>query len=140
MKVLEGVNKGDRVLVSGPSGGLVAIGRCVGLTKTLVRLQGPMIGGDYLISTGKKRGDDQVSARPATPEELAAAEKELERRQAEKEEQERLARQAAYDALPEGIKLARAIEWWVNSNGEKKLAEAPLELLRGLAKWMEGRP
>jgi hypothetical protein len=71
---------------------------------------------------------------------LAAAEKELERRQAEKEEQERLARQAAYDALPEGIKLARAIEWWVNSNGEKKLAEAPLELLRGLAKWMEGRP
>jgi hypothetical protein len=111
MKVLDGVTKGDRVLVSGPSDGLITIGRCVGLTKTLVRLQGPMIGGDYLISTGRRRGDGRMSARPATPEELAAAEKELERRQAEKEEQERLARQAAYDALP------RARSWPGPSSG-----------------------
>lgn len=93
--------------------------------------------GEFSLATGERPGGRGSTAevgyfvRRATAEELAAAEKQLRDDDQREQAEEEAARRAAYDALPEGVKLARKLEFFASCSKAETIAEViPLETLR----------
>jgi hypothetical protein len=97
--------------------------------------------GEFSIHSGKKTGNGSnmlVQAVRASAEEIAVAESHLARELEEQEAERERQRRAEYDALPEEVKLAKKVYGFFQFGGtEKKIATMPIELLRGVAQWIE---
>lgn len=130
--------KGDRLLIYRDDR-LKDVASVIHETPTQLRVKSRRIlATTFSRRTGNGIGSAKVfSLRLATDAEIAAAEKELEAQRLEKEESEQRARQAAYDALPESVKLARSLMFYCDINTEKKLSEMPLGTLRAAVQWIE---
>ncbi len=71
---------------------------------------------------------------------VAQAEAEIAAETARLERERKAAAQAAYDALPESVKMAREICFFCDTRTEvSELAEAPLEVLKPLYQWIKER-
>lgn len=92
-------------------------------------------GSNYLRSTGMQVGDNRFQARPLTPEKKAEIEASIEERLERADAERKAKAQAAYDALPEAIKLARKLRYVCDMNSEADIAAAPIEHLRALVEW-----
>jgi hypothetical protein len=142
MGVLDPVLKGDKILVYDQAGKLVSIHECVSKTATTIMLTN---GRTFLKSTGKEKArkapggyvQGTLVARRPTKDELAAAEELLAKQKEEKRLEEEARKKAAWDALPENTKLARTIAGWLDFHGWEKLQQAPVDMLKPLAQWIE---
>jgi hypothetical protein len=133
--MLADLKEGDMVTIHDHNGRLVRTAKVSEIMKKTVRTGhgNPL----FSILTGKRIGGTTEFARPATAEQIAAAKQELAAR-----EQQRLARldaeqKAAYDALPEAVKLARTLGWLFDCNRDEKWETAPVEAMRALIQWAE---
>lgn len=127
------------VLTRIADGRRMATGLCCATSTTLAKFGG----GCYSRSTGNGRGDycKQFRLDSVTEEEskrIANEIQELDRAERElRWEAEQRDAKAAYDALPEVVKLARALCWMCDCNSEKAISEAPVEHLRGIVAWAQ---
>jgi len=142
--------EGDRMIVNDHSGNLIAVGRVerpdrykarffVRALETIHSASG--LSGFYSKKTGLMIDKESYRVRVASDAEWATAsgiiKSENEARYAQEEAEEERRRQAEYDALPEGVKLARRIEFGVANCSIDKLAKAPIETLRAMVEWMK---
>jgi hypothetical protein len=128
MKMFDNVKKGDEVTIHDHNGRLLRIAHVTAVTAT------QFTAGHTYLKTGKEKGGVRI-ARPTDTDKIAAAQAELDQRDREADEAEDRRRQAEYDALPESIKLGRSLQWICDCTSEKKIAEAPIELLRSIVEW-----
>jgi hypothetical protein len=129
------ITKGDRVTIHSADGTLIGVGTCHRPTSRQVGITGNGVTAlCYSLTTGKEVGGTRYFV-PATAEQLAHAEAELEERAEERERQRQAKHQAAYNALPESVKLARSLAWICDINGEAKISKAPIDALRAIVEW-----
>lgn len=123
----------------------MAIGKCSNVMVRQVRIYETFnpwdrsrYGGNYL-KRGVKVGDPQYTFEPIAADEVAAfwaaIQHDFESDIAKRNAEESARAQAAYDALTEAVKLARCLRWLCDCESEKRIAEAPIEHLRGLVEW-----
>jgi len=119
----------DLVIVRHSSARWMYVDKVTDMTLRLIRV-GRIT---YSRKTGQQIGGDRRIEFP-TREELAAAYEEIRLAREAAEQAKRAAEQAAYDALPESVKLIRQIQGFLNSWTEKRLVELiPLDALRAFA-------
>jgi hypothetical protein len=135
-KVLGEIEVGDTVTIHDRNGKLIDAGTCSRKINTRVRISHEIssLRRDYMIKSGKCIGRDQW-ARAATRKQYTEAVADLKRREAAKQAEADRDRKAAYDALPESIKLARELMGICDWQSEESLAGAPIEHLRGIVEW-----
>lgn len=94
--------------------------------------------GTFLLSTGAMVGGGRLKAVKPTLTELVAAETAIADRLNAKIAAEDAAKQAAYDTLPEEVKLARKLQFFCSaSNADKTISRMPIEVLRAAVAWIE---
>lgn len=145
-KTLRDLKPGDKVIVRNGDGSYFGYG-IVDAASDERRIVTHTDGRWYSDTAWSRRSAKMIGAgrhaeryiEPATDEQIAAAEAEEERRLQAKADEDDRRRQAEYDALPEAVKLARKLCYLCDTMGENKLAEAPIDHLRGLVAWAKER-
>ncbi len=116
-----------KLIVRDSKGKLVKVATVMRATATRYATKG---GKAYLIKTGKEVGGSNIATLVTSEADLVAAEAELDRLLEEAEQRRDAEAKAAYDALPEAIKLARKIRWFCDSESEEAVSFLPLDVLR----------
>jgi hypothetical protein len=142
--MLDGLSRGDAVTIHDPDGRLLAVGRVASASTNMVTIMDGHGGNLYMRSTGRVRHSDRIEggklfARPATPEQVEEATAELDRREADRLERLAADRRAAFDALPEPVRLARQLRYATDWIDEDDFGTAPLDALRAVVAWAESR-
>lgn len=103
-----------------------------------------MVGPKYSKKTFTEIGatiKNRCVARIVERDEFYKIEKALNEERIRKREQEYAEEEArlkaAYDALPDAVKCARAISWYCDRESEDCLADAPIEALKAIAEWIK---
>ena len=122
-----------------------AVGKCTHVGKKQARISSGLrrFSGSYSLKTGAMVGENGLTAVAISEQEAVQMRQEVEdRHQREADEREaqrdREAR-AAYDALPESVKLSRSMKWLCDCESEQTIAGAPIEHLRGIIAWAKER-
>ena len=132
--------RGERVIKRSEQGELLGIYIVVDVNskRVTVRAEDKKLPVQYSTTTGKRIGSSERIER-ATPQEIAAARETMEAERLERLERVEAEVRQEYESLPEGIKLARRLIGFTDSNHEEEVAEMPLELLRRFVAWIEAR-
>lgn len=131
------INPGQYIVVTRISDGrTMAAGLCRHVTATVAHYASK----SYSRATGIGRGEhkhlridpvEQADAERITGEIIERENAEREARYAADEAKGR----AAYEALPESIKLARSLKWLCDCESEAKIAKAPIDAMRAIVVW-----
>lgn len=138
--LLKDVTTGEKVLVYAPVAfgaemcRLVAVAEVIGVDRRQCRIRNY---GAFSLSTGNQFGGGEKFFRRAGAEELAKSQAKLDAEAEESERKSEAEKKAAYDALPEEVRLARKLEFFCNVNSEKTIARMPLDVLRAAVAWVE---
>lgn len=127
------VERGDLVIIKRiDTGEITAVSRVYLVQSRWFQTSGY---GSFLLSNGNAVNDGRTKAIKGTSQEIKDAEQLLERRDEEAERAEEAQKRAEYDALPEEIKLARHLKFFVETHSEKTIAKLPIETLRAVVGW-----
>lgn len=127
------VERGDRVIIKRMgTGEIIAVAKVYSVQSRQFQTEGY---GSFLLSNGNAVNSGWLKAIKGTPQEIKDAEQLLERRDEEAERAEEARKKAEYEALPEEIKLARHLKFFVECHSEKTVAKLPIETLRAAVGW-----
>lgn len=134
------VSVGDKIIVykkggdgNGPT--IHAVSIIARVTDNIICEKG--LGARRFSRRTHKQIGGQLTFEVATEAQAASAVKVLEDERERRRIHENLAHQAAYDALPESVKLARKLRWLCDVTSEGKVAGMPIETLRSAVDFLE---
>lgn len=128
-------------LIFDDAGKLIDTGKLKPRTATQCTLKRSRFGSRFnvVIKSGKVVGKNWT-VKEATPEQYAEAEGKIERKRIAEQFAEEEKRRAEYDALPEEIKLARKIGFFVDCSNHDVLAKlVPIDSLRSFWSYLDGK-
>ncbi len=131
------INPGQYIVVTRIADGRhIGAGLCRKATATAAHYNGK----SFSRATGIGRGQfkhlriDPVEQEDAERITREISEREIADRDARYAAEEAKSR-AAYEALPESIKLARSLKWLCDCESEAKISGAPIEAMRSIIEW-----